>query len=333
MSSDPRYSKVTRRVWNDARFKRLTPPPPNGQTLWFRLMTGPELNCIPGLLSIGEAGMAEALDWPLEGFRDAFAEVAGQGMAKADWKARLVWLPKAPAHNKPASANVILGWQSAWEELPECDLKVEAHRSLRAFAKAWGDGFLKAFDKACPKPSPNQEQEQEQDQEQEQENNPEGGAGSDDDEPSQPRKPSTSNSTAGLFPLEPSEPETAKATEAAVVAAVYAYWVETWKRVVGGGRPPVLDDKRRTAVRARLRQGFTLADLKNAIDGCFVTPFNLGENDRQRRYVDLELICRDAKHVEDFAATWEAQADAADDEELDDVTDIVPPAANGAALA
>lgn len=149
-SGEARYSKVTRRMWNDADFRELSAPPPNGQSLWQRLLTGPELTCIPGLFPAWEAGLADALRWPLEGFREAFLEVSSKGMAKADWKAGLVWVPKAPKHNKPASPNVILSWGSVWEELPECDLKEEAYRHLRAFAEGWGEAFLKAFDQAIP---------------------------------------------------------------------------------------------------------------------------------------------------------------------------------------
>ncbi|MEQ9319682.1 MAG: hypothetical protein RIF41_11030, partial [Polyangiaceae bacterium] len=164
-----RYAKVSRRIWSDAAVRDLTPPPPCGQSLWLWLLTCKEQSLLPGLIAVGEAGMAEALGWPLEGFRKAFREVSAKPLAKADWKARLVWVPKAIEHNAPASPNVILSWANAWDEIPECALKHEAYRELRAWAKGAGEAWLKAFDKACPKPSANQEQEQDQDQEQDQE--------------------------------------------------------------------------------------------------------------------------------------------------------------------
>jgi hypothetical protein len=176
-----RYSKIVRRMWNDRKFRELSSPPPNGQTLWIRILTGPELGVIPGLFSQGEAGFAEALRWPLEGFRQAFAELSSRGMAVADWDARLVWVPKAFEHNKPDSPNVIKSWRMAWEELPECDLKDQAHRTLRGFVEGMGPSWLEAFDEACPPPSPNQEQEQDQEQEEDSEPGgfgPNGSAGS-----------------------------------------------------------------------------------------------------------------------------------------------------------
>lgn len=165
MSDGRRYSKVYRRMWNDARFRALSPAAPCGQVLWLRLLTGPELTNIPGVFAIGEAALAEALGWPVEGFRKAFAEVSREGLAKADWRARVVFVPKAITYNAPESPNVIRSWRSAWDELPECALKTEAHRTLRAFVEGMGEGFRKAFAEALPEPSANQEQEQEQEQE------------------------------------------------------------------------------------------------------------------------------------------------------------------------
>ena len=82
-----RYRKVHVCVWADAKFRALSSPNPNGQSLWLYLLTGPHTTQIPGLFTGGEAGLAEALGWPLEGFRKAFREVFSQGMVEADWKA------------------------------------------------------------------------------------------------------------------------------------------------------------------------------------------------------------------------------------------------------
>ena len=37
--------------------------------------------------------MAEAIRWPLKGFRERFQELLYQGLAKADWKAGRMKLP------------------------------------------------------------------------------------------------------------------------------------------------------------------------------------------------------------------------------------------------
>ena len=124
--------------------------------------------------------MAEELNWELEAFDEAFQEVFAQGMVKADFKAKLVWLPKAIQHNKPESPNVVRGWRVELDLLPECDLKREAIAGMRKALEDIGHSYVEAFDevissekkdsaKPSPKPSPkpmaNQEQEQEQDKE------------------------------------------------------------------------------------------------------------------------------------------------------------------------
>lgn len=185
-----RYRKIEVRIWSDEKFRRLSPIPPCGQGLFVFLLSGPHTGPIPGLFRAGRAAMAEELGWSLEAFRKGFAEALDQGMVKADFDARLVWLPNAIKHNKPESSNVIKSWRGEFDLLPECPLKQEAIEGMRQYLQGAGDGYLQAFNelfrssgqvikpsgKPLPKPSrkpsrkpsgkacPNQEQEQEQEQ-------------------------------------------------------------------------------------------------------------------------------------------------------------------------
>jgi hypothetical protein len=140
-----RYRRVSLRMNADARYRRLSDPQPCGKFLWHHLLFGPHTGIIPGLSVAGEAQLAEAIGWPLKGFREAFQEVFREGMAEADWGARVIWLSKAIAHNPPASPNVIKSWREAWEEIPECALKVKAYQTLKAFTEGMGKGFAEAF--------------------------------------------------------------------------------------------------------------------------------------------------------------------------------------------
>src|SRR6185312_12309817 len=109
-------------------------------------------------------GLAEALDWPLKAFRRCFQEVSRepspeetarghrQPMAKADWKARFVWLPRALEYNRPESPNVVTSWRDQWDLIPECPLKLEAWNALR---EGLSGAFLAAFLKSCRKPFAN----------------------------------------------------------------------------------------------------------------------------------------------------------------------------------
>lgn len=161
-----RYGKVTRCMWGDAKFRRLSAPPPNGRSLWLFLLTCEEASIIPGVIRGGEAAIAEANGWELKGFREAFGEVFREGLAKADWKARLVWLPRALEHNAPQSPNVVLAWGKAYSELPDSPLKAEIYQSVKAFLEAFGEGFREAFGKAFGHICPNQDQDQDQDHKQ-----------------------------------------------------------------------------------------------------------------------------------------------------------------------
>jgi len=190
----PRYRRISTKLWADDKVRRLSAPPPSARYLWLFLLTGPHTGPVPGLFSIGEAALAEMLEWPLAGFRRVWRELEALGMCKADWRARLVWLPAAVKHNPPENPNVIVSWRAELDDLPECSLKVEALAAIgvhcerigEAFAKAWhqvgapippvdvkglGEGFPqpfpKPFDDTPRKGSGNQDQDQDQEQEQE----------------------------------------------------------------------------------------------------------------------------------------------------------------------
>ena len=167
MASKMIYRKIYRRMWGDAKFRSLSPMPPSGQGLWLWLLTGPFTEVIPGVLSVGEMAMAERLRWPVKGFREAFREVSGKGLVKADFEAPLLWIPNAIHYNGPANPNVVKSWEQAWDALPECELKLQCFRALEDFLEGKSKGFREAFREVCRKPllnaSANQEQEQEQD--------------------------------------------------------------------------------------------------------------------------------------------------------------------------
>jgi hypothetical protein len=148
-----RYRKVDVRIHGDARVRRLSPVPPCGQGLWWYLLTGPETSNIPGLYRAGPGQLADGLGWSTEAMLDAFGEVIREGLAKADWKARLIWIPKAIKYDPPQSVNVVKAWAPTWDELPECELKTEAWCVLEGYLQGMSEGFREAFRHACPKPS------------------------------------------------------------------------------------------------------------------------------------------------------------------------------------
>jgi hypothetical protein len=176
-----RYRKVEVRTYGDEKFCKLSRVLPSGQSLWIYLITGPHTTSVPGLFRAGRAALAEELGWDQEAFDKAFQEVFREGMAKADWSSRVVWIPNAIKHNAPENPNVVKGWATSLDVIPECALKVEALEAIGKHLESMNPSFLEAFKgivdhvkpsskgsrKGSAKTSgngmPNQEQEQEQD--------------------------------------------------------------------------------------------------------------------------------------------------------------------------
>ena len=70
------------------------------------------------------------------------------------------------------------------------------------------------------------------------------------------------------------------------VLAVAAYWKQVTKR----DNRTELSAKRLSLIRARLRSGRTMEELKRAIDACAASPWHSGENPNGARYNDCEHI-------------------------------------------
>ena len=62
-----------------------------------------------------------------------------------------------------------------------------------------------------------------------------------------------------------------------------------------------LTKERRGKIQARLAEGATVEELKQAVDGCFATPWNV-----EGRFTDIELICRNAGKVDRYKGAGQA---------------------------
>lgn len=79
------------------------------------------------------------------------------------------------------------------------------------------------------------------------------------------------------------------------VQVVFGYWQDQLNHPQAK-----LSPKRSKAIKGRLKDGFSVDDLKAAIRGIKSSPHNMGRNDTGQVYDDIELICRDPEHVERF---------------------------------
>lgn len=149
-----RYRKVDPRIWNDEKFRALSN---KGKLVFFMLLTHPSMTSL-GAMRGTLAGLAEELGWPVEAFREAFADVLNQGMAEHDPKACLIALPNFVRYNLPESPNVVRAWVGALDLLPECDLKQHVVQRAGEIAGDMQEGFGRAFREAFDKTSPNPKQ-------------------------------------------------------------------------------------------------------------------------------------------------------------------------------
>jgi len=78
--------------------------------------------------------------------------------------------------------------------------------------------------------------------------------------------------------------------------------IEAYRKKHPRARP---GKKERKLIADRLAEGYTVEDLLAAIEGCHMSKFHRGDNDRNKKYQSLELIMRDSAHVQDFAEVYD----------------------------
>lgn len=80
------------------------------------------------------------------------------------------------------------------------------------------------------------------------------------------------------------------------VLEIFEYWKAQLKHPKAK-----LDDKRKKLINNALKLGYEPHDLMDAIEGCSKSPYHMGCDGRNTTvYDDLELILRDAKHIDQF---------------------------------
>lgn len=94
------------------------------------------------------------------------------------------------------------------------------------------------------------------------------------------------------------------------IGHLFGFWKETMKK----SGATKLDSKRKTAIKNRLKDGYSVEDIRLAIINCSLTPHNMGQNDRGQKFNDIELICRNAANLERFMESnpMQAQQQSAD---------------------
>ncbi|EHU3266960.1 DUF1376 domain-containing protein [Acinetobacter baumannii] len=68
-----------------------------------------------------------------------------------------------------------------------------------------------------------------------------------------------------------------------------------WKVTFNKNDRTVLSVDRKNKIKARFKEKYTVQDLKQAVIGCSKSSFHV-----EKSFTDIELICRSAKHVDQF---------------------------------
>lgn len=78
---------------------------------------------------------------------------------------------------------------------------------------------------------------------------------------------------------------------------------EHWQTVMNHPTAKLGSDRKRI-ISARLKDGYTVEDLQNAITGCSLSPYHMGQNEQGTRYDGLDLILRNSEKVDSFIAKF-----------------------------
>jgi len=76
---------------------------------------------------------------------------------------------------------------------------------------------------------------------------------------------------------------------------IFEFWCETMNKKRSAFSP-----KRKKVIEARLKDGYPIDEIKTAITNCSNTPHNMGRNENNKEYNDIELICRSSEKLEQF---------------------------------
>jgi hypothetical protein len=88
------------------------------------------------------------------------------------------------------------------------------------------------------------------------------------------------------------------AKEVTPVTEIFNYWLTVMDKKAN----TAFSDKRVKAIKKRLKDGYTVADIKTAIFNCSNTDHNMGRGPKSNgtKYNDIELICRHPEILERF---------------------------------
>lgn len=148
------YRAVGIDEWDCPEIRDLPPFAPGPRALHVAFLVGPGTTIIRGVIVGGSAALAEHLDWTRDELLAAFSELERRGIAEADWRARLVFVPHLLRRNRPANPNVVKHQRKFFDRLPACDLKTRIDDQMRQLLVQHGQAHPVASKDASRPPDP-----------------------------------------------------------------------------------------------------------------------------------------------------------------------------------
>ncbi len=275
------YGKVFRRIWSSPDFMAASE---DARAMTLYLLTS-EHGTSEGMFRLPIAYASNDLRWPFDRASNALAELVETGFIGYDEQVGIVLVVKALRWNSPKSPNNVKGAASAVAELRDTPLRqlfldqCDQYCPALATELTSNNGWVRC--EIPPEDAPDQRDSSE-------------GSSKGLRTPSEPG-PHSPTPTPTPTPIDQPLLSSSQAnpTRADEIAEVFGYWQERL-----GKQRSQLDAKRTKAIKARLVDGYTVDDLKLAVDGILLDPHKMGANDRQRKFDDIELACREAANVD-----------------------------------
>ena len=154
------WRPVETAIHTDQDFQALPRQEPNPRSLFMYLLTSPHHTPLPGLIVARPAVVADDLRWSVAELQAQLGELEAGGFVMADLAAGLIVLSRSMFSRrgearetvKPYNPNVVKSWGTAFNEVPDCNLKVEYFQQLKPFVEGFGESFGEAFAESFTEP-------------------------------------------------------------------------------------------------------------------------------------------------------------------------------------
>lgn len=233
----------------------------HGKILAAYLLTGPHSSSL-GCIRVPEGYIMEDLKWTQQTVSKAFAELYQIGFVERDQEAKWVLIPKYLKFNPISNPNVASKIEKEVRAIPQ---NISIYNNLIIALKQYGKHFKEDFISFLNGIETVSKQE-----------------------------PTLPNPTQTLSKPDP-EPNQSLSGKPDCTVEIFEYWQQMLKHPQAK-----LDDKRKKIIKRAFETGYSVDECKAAILGCSLTPHNMGQNDRGEKYDGIDLIFRDADHIDRF---------------------------------